>query len=77
MEVLRYAEDHCLILRDALDFVSPFSCDLDSCLHGFCTSVHWEEHIVAEHFGHEFGEPREDIVVEGSAAQSQTLSLLC
>lgn len=62
---------------NALDFISPFSRDLDSCFHGFCTSVHWEEHVIAKHFGHEFGESREDIVVESSAAQSQSLGLLC
>jgi hypothetical protein len=77
VEVLLDGKYQRLVVRYSLYFVSPFSRNLDCCLHGFSTSVHRQDHIEAEHLGDEFREFREDVVVEGSAAQRQARSLFC
>ena len=71
MEVLRDREDQCLILWNALDFVSPLACNLHGSLHCLCAGVHWEDHVEPKQLGRVLGEPWEDIVVECSTAESQ------
>ena len=63
-------------MRNTLHFVAPFSCNFDGSLYRFRSSVHRKNHIVTEHFGDKFSKSREDIVIESSATESQSLSLL-
>jgi hypothetical protein len=76
VEVLRDRENQCLVLRDALDLVSPLTRNLHSSLHCLCAGVHWEDHVKSKQLGCVFGESWEDIVVERSAAESQARCLL-
>lgn len=71
VEVLFYREDQRLVLRDTLDFVSPFARDLDGCLNRLCASVHGKDHVEAEQLGGILGKARKHIVVEGTTTQSQ------
>jgi hypothetical protein len=69
VEVLLYRENQCLVLRNTLDFVCPFACDLDSRLDRFGTSVHGQDHVEAEQLGGILSEARKYIVVEGATAE--------
>ena len=77
MEVLCYAHNKSLILRDSFDFVAPFPGNFDSSLNSLRSRVHRQYHIKAKEVGDKFGKAREDIVVEGSRAQGQSRGLLC
>ena len=77
MKVLLHAEYQCLVFWNLLNLVAPFPCDFDGRLNGLGTSVHRQHHVEVKKFGHEFGEAREDIVVECSAAERQAGRLLC
>lgn len=72
VEVLLRGEDPGLILRNALDLVSPFACNLDGSLHSLSTSVHGQDHLETQHRGDLLGEAREDIVVECARAQRES-----
>lgn len=76
VEVVLSTQNHRLVLRDTLDLVPPFAGDLDAGLDGFGAGVHGQDHVVAEELGDELGEAREDIVVEGARAESQTGGLV-
>jgi hypothetical protein len=76
MEVLLHREDQRLVLRDALDLVTPLARNLDCRLDRFRACVHGQDHVEAEQLGGIFGEAREDIVVESSTAQGQPRRLL-
>lgn len=64
VEVLFYREDQSLVLWNALDFVAPFPCNLDSRLDGLGAGVHRQDHLEAQRLGDDLSEAREDIVVE-------------
>jgi len=72
MEVLCDGEDQCLILRYSLDLVSPFARYLYSSLYRLCSRVHGQDHVKAKQLGSILGEPWEDIVIEGAAAEGQS-----
>lgn len=72
VEVLLCGEDPGLVLRNALDLVSPFARNLDSGLHGLSTSVHGQDHLEAQHRSDLLGEAGEDIVVECARAERQS-----
>lgn len=76
VEVLLYREDQRLVLRDTLDFVSPFARDLDGRLNRLGASVHGKDHVEAEQLGGILCKAREHIVVESATAQSQPRGLL-
>lgn len=76
MEVLFRAENKRLVMRDALDLVSPLPRDFDGCLDSLSSSVHGKHHVEAKKIRDILGESREYIVVEGSAAKRQSRSLL-
>jgi hypothetical protein len=69
MEVLLNAEHQCLILWNALHFVTPLPRNLDSCLNGFRAGIHWQNHVEAKKLGGELREFREYIVIESPAAE--------
>lgn len=75
MEVLLGGEDPGLVLRNALDLVSPFACNLDSGLHSLSTSVHGQNHLETQHRSDLLGKAREDIVVECARAQRESRGL--
>jgi hypothetical protein len=60
----------------AFRFVSPLPRNLDSSLYCFCSCVHWQHHVESEQLGDECGESRENIIVEGAAAECQSRRLL-
>ena len=76
MEVFLHREDEGLVLRNALDLVSPLARNLDCRLDGLGARVHGQDHVEAKQLGRILGEAGEDIVVEGPAAERQTRSLL-
>lgn len=76
VEVFLYREDKSLVLWDALDLVTPFSCNLDSRLYSLSARVHGQDHLKAHHLGDSLGETREDIVVEGAGTKSESRSLV-
>jgi hypothetical protein len=76
VEVLLHAKDERLVVRNALDFVSPLPRNFDCGLHGLGAGVHWQDHVEAEELCDELGESWEDIVIECSAAQCQPRGLL-
>jgi len=76
MEVLLHRKDQCLILRNALDFVTPLARNLNGRLHRLGARVHGKYHVEAEELGGIFGEAGEDIIVEGATAERQPRCLL-
>ena len=66
VEVFGDAQHYCLVLRDAFDFVAPFSGNLHGRLYRLCSRVHGQYHVKTKELGDELGELGEDIVVEGS-----------
>ena len=76
VEVLRDAEHQRLVLGNALGLVAPLARNLDGRLHGFRASVHGQHHVETGHARDLLGEFREDIVVEGSAAEGQAAGLV-
>lgn len=77
VEILLHTEHKSLVMRNSLDFVSPFPRDFDSGLYSLSTSVHGKHHVKSECLRDKFGEPWENIVVESSAAEGQSGGLLC
>ena len=75
MKVVLHTEDDRLVLRNALDLVSPLAGDLDAGLDCLRAGVHGQYHVKAEELGDELGETREDIVVEGARAEGQARGL--
>jgi hypothetical protein len=75
MEVAVHAKDVGLILWYAFDLVSPLASDFDGRFYGFCSRVHGQHHIIAEHFRDLLSKLREYIIVESPAAQGQDLGL--
>ena len=61
---------------DTLDLVRPLAGNLDGRLDRLGTSVHGQNHVVAEHLADLFGPAGEDIVVESARAEGQTASLV-
>jgi hypothetical protein len=49
VEVLLCGEDPGLVLRNALDLVSPLARNLDSGLYSLSTSVHGQNHLETQH----------------------------
>lgn len=76
MEVLCDREDQCLILRNALDLVSPLASHFHRSLDSLRTGVHGQDHVEAEQLGGVLGESWEDIVVECTTTESQARCLL-
>lgn len=76
MEVVLCTQDNGFIFWDALDFVSPFAGDFDTCLDSLGAGVHGHHHIKAKVAGNELGKAREDIIVECTGAQSYSRSLV-
>ena len=76
MEVLFHSENYCLAIWNFFRLVTPLSRNLDGCLHSFRTSVHGKHHFITKHSCDRLGKSREHIVVEGSAAQRQSLCLI-
>lgn len=76
MEVLLYGEDQSLVLRNALDLVTPLARNLDCCLDCLRSSVHWEDHVKAKELGRVLSEAWEHIVVECPTAEGQSRCLL-
>jgi hypothetical protein len=77
MEVLLHTEHKCLVMRNSLHFVSPLPRDFDSGLYSLSTSVHGQHHVKSKRLRDKLGESWENIVVESSAAEGQSGSLLC
>ena len=75
VEVLLCGEDPGLVLRNALDLVSPFACNLYSSLYSLSTSVHGQDHLETQHRGDLLSEAGEDIVVECARAERQSRGL--
>ena len=48
MEVTLHTEHDGFPLLDALLIITPLAGELDSCFDGFCTSIHWQHHVVFE-----------------------------
>lgn len=76
MEVVLYAQHHGAVLRNALDLVSPFPGDLDGTLDRLRARVHRQDHVETEEAGDEFGEAREDVIIEGTGAEGETGRLI-
>ena len=76
MEVLLCREDPSLVLRNALDLITPLTGDLDTGLDRLRTGVHGQDHVEAKVLGHELGKTGKDIVVEGTGTESQTGGLI-
>lgn len=75
VEVLGTAEDNRLPFSHPLLLVCPLSCQLDSCLDGLSTGVHWKNHVITKESGDPLGKLAEYRIVEGSRGQSQSLRL--
>lgn len=75
VEVLLDAEDKSFILRNALALVAPFPSNLDSGLDSFGACVHRKYHVEAKGPCNVLRKSREDIVVESTTAQRQSLCL--
>lgn len=48
VEVALHAEYDGLPLLNTLLLIGPLTREFDSCFHSFCTSVHWQYHVVFE-----------------------------
>ena len=70
MEVVLGTQDDRLVLRNTLHLVSPLPGDLDTGFDSLRTRVHGQNHIETEEFSDKLGEAWEDIVIEGTRAQS-------
>jgi hypothetical protein len=69
MEILFDTEYKCLVMRYALDFVTPLPCNFDRRLHGFGPCVHWQHHVKTKHPRDQLCESWKDVIVKGSAAE--------
>lgn len=76
MEVLFYRKDQSLILRNALDLVSPLARNLHCGLNGLSTGVHGQDHVESKQLGGVLSEAWEHIVIERTTAEGQSRSLL-
>jgi hypothetical protein len=76
MEILLYAKYQCLSGWNLFDLICPFSRKFDGCLDCFGACVHGQDHVVAKHLGDFVCKAWEYIVVECTAAQSQSRSLV-
>jgi hypothetical protein len=76
MEILLHTEYQRLILGYFLGLVTPLSGEFDGCFDSFSACVHGEQHVEAEQAGGEFGETREDVVVEGAGGEGEAAGLL-
>ena len=76
MEVLSGSKDKSLTLSNLLDLIGPLTSNLDGSLDGLGTSVHGQDHVVAESAAHLGSPDGEDVIVESARAQGQPTSLL-
>ena len=76
MEVAVADDDQRLVLRNALDHVTPAAGQLQGGLHGFGAGVHRQQLVVAEELGGKFLVRAEAVVVEGAGGQAQILGLV-
>jgi hypothetical protein len=76
VEILLHTEHKSLVMRNSLDFVSPFPRNFDSGLYSLSTSIHGQHHVKTKCLRNKLGESWENIVVESSAAEGQSGSLL-
>jgi hypothetical protein len=72
MEILLHRKHQSLILRYALNLVSPLPRNLNGRLDSLRACVHGQNHIESKHARRELGEAGEDIVVEGATAERQS-----
>ena len=76
VKVLLDGKDQSLVLRDALDLVAPLPCNLDGSLDSFGTSVHWQNHLEAQHSSDRLCETWKHIVVKSTRAEGEPRGLV-
>lgn len=76
MEILRNTDHESLVLWYSLVLVPPLPGNFKGGFDCLCSSIHRQDHVEVEILCDELCESREDIVVEGSRAQSECGSLL-
>lgn len=52
MEVALHTEHNGLPLLNMFLLIGPLTRELDSCFYSFCTSIHWQHHVVFEERGY-------------------------
>jgi len=65
-EVSSREQDLSLVMRDALNTVTPATCHLASCFVSFTARVHWDELVVAEQLSEIVSAMAKSCVVEGT-----------
>jgi len=76
MEVVLSTQNNGLVFRNALDLVTPFTGNFDTCLNGLGTGVHRQDHVESKVARDELGKARENVIVECAGTQSHARSLI-